>query len=244
MSWRARLRRLLPYLIGAVGGFAVGYVLVFLFVFPGSVVPDEAKLPNVTGLHVDDAVRRLRMAGFDGEQGEERYHVNAPKGTVLEQDPQGGTMVPRGTMVTMSTSKGQLEAQVPRLLGLTRRQAQTALQNAGFEVGDVLPQPSNAPRGEVIATSPLTGTTQPIPSAVNLTVSSGPSELEMPDVVGQSYPQARVLLEQLGLAPGTPLYDSTSYMTEYTVIAQSPLPGVAVAPGTAVTLRVAGRSPM
>lgn len=243
MSWRSRTRRLLPYLVGAGGGFMLGYLIVFLFVFPGSVVPDEAKLPNVTGLHLDDAVRRLRMAGFDGEQGEQRYHASAPEGTVLEQQPVGGTMMPRGTMVTMSTSKGQLEAQVPRVVGLSRRQAQTTLQNAGFVVGDVLPQPSDAPRGEVIAMRPLAGTTHPIPSAVNLTVSSGPSALDMPDVVGQSYPQARVLLEQLGLEPAAPVYDSTSYMPEYTVLAQSPLPGVAVAPGTAVTLRVAGRSP-
>ncbi len=243
MNWRSSVRRLLPYLVGAGGGFMVGYLIVFLFVFPGSVVPDDTKLPSVTGLHLDDAIRRLRMAGFDGEQGEERYHESAPQGTVLDQRPQGGVMMPRGTRVTLSTSKGQLEAQVPRLIGLSRRQAQTSLQNAGFVLGDVVSQPSNAPRGEIIAMSPLSGTTQPIPSAVQLTVSSGPSELDMPDVVGQSYPQARVFLEQLGLDPKAPMFDSTSYMPEFTVLAQSPLPGVPVAPGSPVTLRVAGRMP-
>jgi len=243
VNWRGNVRRLLPYLVGAAGGFMLGYLIVFLFVFPGSVVPDDARLPSVTGLHLDDAIRRLRMAGFDGEQGEERYHASAPQGTVLEQQPQGGEMLPRGTRVALSVSKGQLEAQVPRLIGLSRRQAQTVLQNAGFVLGDVLAQPSNSPRGEVIAMTPLSGTTQPIPSAVQLTVSSGPAELDMPDVTGQSYPQARVFLEQLGLDPRPPVFDSTSFMPEYTVLAQSPLPGVAVAPGSPVTLRVAGRMP-
>lgn len=237
------LRRALPYLVGAGGGFAIGYLLILLFVFPGKGTQDEVQLPNVTGLPLDDAVRRLRMAGFDGRQGEERNHATSPAGTVLEQDPPGGTAVPRGTVVSLATSNGQQEAQVPRLLGLTRAQAQAALEGAGFELGDVRPQPSSAPRGEVIAMNPLAGTTQPVPSVVNLTVSSGPSTLEMPDLVGQSFPQARALLEQLGLTVAQPHYDSTSYMPEYTVISQSPLPGVDVQPGSAVTLGVAGRAP-
>lgn len=237
------MRRLLPYLAGAGIGFAVGYLLIYFLVFPTSLVPDDAAVPSVTGLYQEDAVRRLKMAGFDGGAGESRYHSSAPAGTVLDQDPPGGAMMPRGTRVTMSISKGQLEAQVPSVLGLTRRQAELSLQNAGFELGDVRPRPSNEPRGEVIAVEPVAGTTLPIPSTVSLTVSSGPASLDMPDVVGQSYPQARVLLEQLGLAPQPPVYDSTSYMEEYTILGQAPLPGVEVTPGTQVTLRVAGRAP-
>jgi beta-lactam-binding protein with PASTA domain len=243
MNWRGSTRRLLPYLLTAVGGFLIGYLVVFFFVFPTGLVPDDAELPNVVGLYHDDAVRRLRLAGFDAEPGEERFHATAPEGTVLEQDPPAESRQPRGTRVTLALSRGQLEASVPRVIGLTRRQATTALQNAGFELGDVKLRESDAPRGEVIAVEPVAGTTLPVPSAVVLTVSTGPSELEMPDVVGQSYPQARLLLEQLGLRAEEPSYDSLSYMPTYTVLAQTPLPGTRVPPGTSVNLRVAGRAP-
>lgn len=243
MSWRARTRRLLPYLITAAGGFLLAYLFVFFFVFPDELVPDEGEMPNVVSLYYDDAVRRLREQGFDGTRGEERFHPTSPEGVVLEQDPPGGSRQPRGTTVTLAISKGQLEAEVPRVVGLTRQQAEVALQNAGLDVGDIRERSSGQPRGEVIAVEPVSGTSVPVPAAVTLTVSTGPSELAMPDVVGQSFPQARAFLEQLGLRPEPPVYDSTSYMPLLTVIGQSPLPGVSVPPGSRVTLRVAGRAP-
>ena len=243
MSWRARTRRLLPYVVTAAGGFLLAYLFTFFFVFPSALVPDEGALPDVVGLHYDDAVRRLRENGFDATRGEERYHRTVPTGLVLEQSPPGGSRQPRGTMATLAVSRGQLESEVPRVIGLSRRQAQATLVNAGLELGDVQLRESDAPRGEVIATDPLPGTVVPIPTEVRLTVSTGPPAMDMPDLVGQSYPQARVLLEQLGLRPEAPSFDSTSYMPEYTVLSQSPSAGARVTPGTRVTMTVAGRAP-
>lgn len=243
MSARSALRRALPYLVTAAGAFLLAYLVVLFFVFPSALVPDEGALPDVVGLHVDDAVQRLREAGFEGTQGESRFHASAPEGVVLEQSPPGGSRQPRGTVATLATSKGQLESEVPRLIGLTRRQATAALTNAGLELGDVQMRESEAPRGEVIAADPVAGTTVPMPTSVRLVVSTGPSSLAMPDLTGQSYPQARALIEQLGLDPSPPSFDSTSYMPEYTVIGQEPASGTRVRPGTTVTLRVAGRAP-
>ena len=243
MNWRAQTRRLLPYFITAASGFLLAYLFVYFFVFPVGLVPDEGEMPNVVSLYYDDAVRRLREQGFDGSRGEERFHATIPEGVVLEQDPPGGSRQPRGTRVTLAVSRGQLEAEVPRVIGLTRQQAEVALQNAGLDVGDVRQRSSGRPRGEVIAVEPVAGTAVPVPAAVTLTVSTGPSELTMPDVVGQSFPQARTLLEQIGLRTQDPIYDSTSYMPALSVIAQTPLPGVMVPPGSRVTLRVAGRAP-
>lgn len=241
MNVRTLTRRLLPYVVAAAGGFLIAYLFVYFFVFPTRLVPDDAEVPNVVGLYYDDAVRRLRLAGFDGTRGEERYHNTAPEGAVLEQDPAGESRQPRGTRVTLATSRGQLEATVPRVVGLTRQQATTTLENAGFELGDVRQRASDAPRGEVIAVEPVTGTVLPVPSAVTITLSTGPAALEMPDVVGQSYAQARLLLEQLGLRAAEPAFDSLSYMPRNTVLSQSPLPGASVPPGSTVNLTVAGR---
>jgi len=243
MSEQRLPKLILPYLAAAIGAFLVGYLIVYLFIFPKSDAPEEAAVPSVTGLYQDDAIRRLNVAGFEGAEGESRQHPSAPAGTILEQDPAGGTVLPRGSRVTLVISQGQVEAHVPAILGLTRRQAESALREAGFEVGEVRLRPSNQARGEVIAVEPVVGTTLPTPSPVTITVSDGPESLAMPDVVGQSYPQVRLLMEQLGLALGPPMYDSTSFQEEYTILGQTPLPGVEVTAGTQVTLRVAGRAP-
>ena len=133
MSARTVVRRFLPYLVAIAGGFLVGYLLIFLFVFPTDVVPVEAKVPSVVGLTFDDAVGQLRKVGFDGAQEESRFHATAPKGSVLEQNPPPGAVMPRATKVMLSVSAGQRRARVPTVIGMTRERAQVTLENAGFD---------------------------------------------------------------------------------------------------------------
>src|SRR5215210_937023 len=57
MSLRVRVRRSLPYAIAIIGGFLLAYLVVAFFVFPSGVIPRDIKVPNVTGLPFDDAVR-------------------------------------------------------------------------------------------------------------------------------------------------------------------------------------------
>ena len=241
--WRGRMRAVLPYSIAAASGFLLAYVVVFFFVFPARLVPDDATVPDVKGLPFDAAARRLRQAGFEAKKGEERYHATVAAGAVLTQTPPATSSLPRGTMVTVTISRGQLVARVPSVIGLPRHLAETAVTNAGLDMGNVRTEESEAPRGEVIAVRPGEGMEVPVPARVSLVVSAGPATMIMPDVMGQSYPQARVLLEQLGLRPGTAVMDSLSMMVENTVIAQFPLPGTDVARGARVELTVAGRQP-
>ncbi len=46
MSLRARLRRAFPYLVIGIGGFALAYVVIFVFVLPSKIVP-AARQPYV-----------------------------------------------------------------------------------------------------------------------------------------------------------------------------------------------------
>jgi eukaryotic-like serine/threonine-protein kinase len=242
VSARARVRRFLPYVIVAAGGFLIGYLLIFLFVFPTDVVPTESRTPNVVGLTYDDAVASLRRAGFDAQQGETRFHATTPKGTVLEQDPPPGTVVPRDSRITLAVSGGQRRGRVPSVIGLARERAQVTLENAGFDVGAVEEQPSERPRGEVIATAPGADVEAPLPSTVTLFISAGPATLTMPDVVGRPFGEARSMLEQLGLVVPDPAIDYDSLEPASTVVAQSPGAGLTVTPGASVQLRVSGRS--
>jgi beta-lactam-binding protein with PASTA domain len=83
VNWRATTRRLLPYFLAAAGGFLIAYLVVFLFVVPTAIVPDDGQVPNVVGLTYDDATRRLRDAEFEARPGQRIFHASAPQGTVL-----------------------------------------------------------------------------------------------------------------------------------------------------------------
>lgn len=242
LFWRARTRRTLPYAIVAVGGFIAAYLFVYFFVFPSALVPSVGRVPNVVGLMFEDAENRLESAGLEAKAGETRFHATAPKNAVLEQSPRPGVSLPRGGVVTLDLSGGQRRATVPRIVGATQQQAQVLLENAGFDVGDVVQRRGSAPRGQVVASDPGEGQTVVLPRTVTLTVSGGPPTVALPDLLGRSLGEARSALEQLGLTVAGVTVDSASLAPPDVVTAQSPVSESAVVAGTGVRLTVSGRS--
>lgn len=243
MSVRVRLRRSLPYAIAIIGGFLLAYLIVAFFVFPSGVIPRDIRVPNVTGLPFDDAVRRLAERGLQGVKGEERFHAASPKGTVLEQAPTAGSTDVEGASITLTVSAGQQSAKVPAVNGLTRADAERALQEAGFEVGDVSERPSNLPAGQVIESNPRSGSETTIPSSVGLFISAGPTVVLIPNVVGQPLSQARLIIENSGLVISdvrTPTGEAVSDSTAV-VVATVPAAGAQVATGSRVSIQASIR---
>ena len=70
-------------------------------------------------------------------------------------------------------SAGQQLVAIPAIVGLAQAEAQTMLEGAGFELGQVTEKPNAAPRGQVLESQPPAGTKAAVPSAVSITVSSG-----------------------------------------------------------------------
>jgi beta-lactam-binding protein with PASTA domain len=243
MRWRGGARRAIPYLVSATAGFLVAYLIVAFVVFPATIIPSDTKVPEVLGMRYDEAAARLTRIGFRPVNGESRFHASAPAGTVLDQTPGPGSVEPKGADVILDVSAGPRRGEVPNVVGMTRAQAELALENAGLDVGDVIDVRANTPRGQVVASRPVAGTRVALPSPVTLTVSLGPASVEVPDVVGAEYPRARSLLEQLGLRIGEITIDSTSLAGANMVIAQSPAAGRAVSAGATVTLTISGRAP-
>jgi penicillin-binding protein 1A len=128
---------------------------------------DAVRVPEVFGFPVKDAVRILEDAGFEVEQVEEGSDTYPP-GRVVGQDPPGGTKAPRGSTVVIQVSvksDGEPEpdmAVVPDVLGMTRAQAEEALEDAGFEAEVIIQSESgddgNRRRGRVWKQSPPGGT--------------------------------------------------------------------------------------
>jgi serine/threonine-protein kinase len=240
-KWRRRLKKVVPYLGAAVGGFALAYFVVAVFIFPPTSAASDLSVPNVTGLSFDSATAKLHDEGFKVARGERRYDASAPAGQVLAQSPSPGTTEPKGFTVVLDVSRGQQSVEVPRLVGLTREQAVAEIQDAGLELGDVKTVENAAPRGQVLLSSPVGGARAPTPSKVDLTISDGPGQLTVPDLIGQDYGQARSLLGQLGFEVGDVKYEDNPAFRANTVIGQSPAANSSAPAGTTITLTVAGQ---
>jgi eukaryotic-like serine/threonine-protein kinase len=233
---RAPLKRAFPYLVVAAGGFLLAYVFLFLFAFPADVLPDDARIPRVVGMDFDKASQALEKAGFHALKGQSRFHKTTPQGIVLEQDPPAGSLQKRGAEVTLAVSAGQATATVPEIAGVTQQQARIAIENAGFTFGSVSQQTSDQPRGAVIVSDPPAGTTLDLPATVSITLSQGPSTIQIPDLAGRSLADARSALEQLGLHLGGTSSDTSSLMPENSVLRQAPAAGATVSAGASVNL--------
>ena len=91
---------------------------------------------------------------------------------------------------------------VPNVIGMPQAEAEAAIQEAGLTVGTVTTRPDNdAPAGEVIEQAPLSGVEQPPGTAIDLVVSDGPEEFELPDLAGLDDNDAFQQLGDLGLRP-------------------------------------------
>ena len=243
MSWRSRVRTSLVYLVSIVAGFALAYLVVAFVVFPAGVVPRDVKVPNVTGLTFDEATQRLAQAGFGAEQGEQRYNNSSPKMTVLEQSPPPGAREAVGGVITLVVSGGQRLVAVPTVTGLTRDEAQVALEKEGFVMGEVTELPSNAPQGTVTATRPAAGSQVSIPTTISLVLAAPAATVNMPDLMGRHVDAARATLQQLRVRNVEIVNDASGVGPVGSVVGQSPVPNAALPPDAPVQLRVAIEPP-
>jgi eukaryotic-like serine/threonine-protein kinase len=241
VTLRGSARRSIPYLVAIMSGFLLAYLIVAFFIFPAHLVTSDTKVPNVVGQTYEAAVAQLKKAGFVPQRGEQRFTAGAASGQVLGQTPLPDAVEPRGTRIVLDVSQGQRTATVPQIIGMTRQQAELALQNAGLEAGDVTQRESPTPRGQVLSSTPAAGQRTPLPSEVSFVVSSGPAQLAVPDVTGQTYSSAAQLLMQVGFRVAPAQLDTiTVGAPEGTVTGQDPIGNEPAPPGVTVRLRVAG----
>lgn len=240
MTLRGSARRSIPYLVAIMSGFLLAYLIVAFFIFPAHLVTSDSKVPNVVGQTYDAASAQLQKLGFNPQRGEQRFTAGAASGQVLGQNPLPDAVMPRGTRIVLDVSQGQRTTTVPQIVGMTRAQAELALQSAGLDAGDVVDRESPSPRGQVLSSSPAAGQKTPLPSEVSFVVSGGPSQLAVPDVIGQPYSSAAQLLTQVGFRVAPAIPDTmTLGAPEGTVTGQNPAGNESAPPGITVRLFVA-----
>jgi hypothetical protein len=102
---------------------------------------------------------------------------------------------------------------------------------------------ATVPAGSVISQDPVAGTSVAAGSAVDLTVSTGPASVSVPDVVGLTQSAATTAITNAGLVVGTVTQQASATVPAGSVISQDPVAGTSVAAGSAVDLTVSSGTP-
>ena len=138
--------------------------------------PEQVQVPNVVGLNYDEAKDALEGEGLKVKK-EERASDES-KDTVINTNPPAGQSVDVGATVTVIVSEG--EVTVPNVIGMSRDEAQKALEDLDLDVSVTEDPSSSAPEDEVTGQSTPAGQTVPPGSSIEITVSSNPGDDEGP----------------------------------------------------------------
>jgi beta-lactam-binding protein with PASTA domain len=193
----------------------------------------ETSVPSVVGKPVDSAVNDLSEAGLPVSIS--RTSSSEKPGQVVSQTPAADESVPNDTTVVLEVSVGEYVQKVPSVTGQGVDEATATLQSAGFAVGLVGTSNAATP-GTVVETEPAADTQAPVGSVVELIVSKGPANTEVPNVVGKKVGDAVESLTGAGFVVAPRAVFSEEAKGQ--VVAQAPAGGQSAAKGATIEINV------
>ncbi len=129
------------------------------------------------------------------------------------------------------------QVRVPAMTGLTRAGAAARASQAGLHSAFTT-RFGRAPKGTAVAQAPSRGVQVGRGTTIRVVLSAGPPPVTLPRLAGEPSPDARRILQSLGLNVSITQVPAPGEAPQ-TVTAQTPAPGSSVVPGSTVRLRAA-----
>jgi eukaryotic-like serine/threonine-protein kinase len=194
--------------------------------------PDDAVVPSVVGLSEPEARGLLEREGLEAEIAGTEESVR-PEGEVIAQEPEAGTRVAQGAVVSLTLSSGEPDVvtvteeepveeappppeeeeppeepsavEMPDVVGTDLISGADAVEEAGL-IANTFPVDSQEEIGTIVAQNPDAGTELREGQTVRLNVSLGPGDRqgrEIPNVTGEDEAEARRMLREAGFTVRT-----------------------------------------
>lgn len=209
-----------------IGCVFAAILLMNFVVMPWYVRHDTlVKVPSVTGLTYEEAIKQLDEAGLEGLQGDIRYDPSKPIGTVVEQNPLPDQVVKDGRRIYLIISGGEQLYDVPNLVGRTLREAKFVLNQRNLEVQEVEYKPSvQYPTGIVLSQIESAGSKVKKGTKIGVIISTGmeSGDIKVPDIIGKNIEEAKKLIAANKLSVGKISYQPSTNVPVNSVIDQYP----------------------
>jgi beta-lactam-binding protein with PASTA domain len=207
-----------PFWVNLLIVFAITLLVLFSILQLLGVITNHGKylnVPSVIGKNTNEAIKMLEQQGFDVIIKDSVYTDTAKMGTVLKQipDPNSTVKINRTVMITVNRLSLPM-IDMPALEGKSLNFALDILRRSHLVLGDTIFRPDFM-RGSVLEQMYLnkkikSGTKLPWGSAVDLVIGSGLNQepVVVPDLLGMTYEEAKIILEGNGILIGALLPDS------------------------------------
>lgn len=199
-------------------------------------------IPNLSGLTKDQAIEAIEKDGHFQYKFSEQYDSNIEEGYVVDQNPNQGREFPEGTVINFTVSKGPApaaEVTVPDLSNMTPEEAEAELAKYKLTGKSGNSEPSDDVEvGHVCRQSPGAGTSAKAGDTITYYLSSGPNEVEVPNVSGYSENNAKSTLKVAGFTDISVVYDNSDTVTSGLVVRTDPSAGTKTAANQTITVTV------
>ena len=234
-------KKIIIILASVLGGLVLLFLIIF-FIVPALTKPKTVTIPNLKGLTVSKAEKRLEDLGLKvNSKIKEVSSDKVEEGRIVKTDPTKGKEVKKGSSVTLYKSSGEKTFKLKDYTGKNYIEIQTILEtkyglSVTIEKKDV--KDGNVDEDKIIGQSLAKGSevkkgdsiTLYIPNIVNV----------MPDMVseGYSYDEAVAFCKKYGLTLKTNYVETSAYEAGK-VISQSLRKDSEIVEGATLTIDVA-----
>ena len=226
----------------------LGVILLFFLAFGGTMAvlnitnPPEVDMPNVVGMHRDEAKKAIEDAKLVYEEEKEEYNKEVEEDHIISQDPayfEKYHSVKQGSTVKVVVSLGTEKAVVPNVEGKEKEEAIKLIEEAKLKAEVIEETSKTVQEGHVIKQELDPEAEALAGDVVKIHVSTGTGikQITMSNVVGKPEASAKSELEGLGFRVSIS-YEENSSKDNGTVLKQSLESGKVADEGTTVTLTV------
>ena len=201
-------------------------------------------VPDFRGKHTTE-VMKLKPMDIEIVIKEQKFDDRQPKGYILAQYPEPGTLVKPGKQVQVTVSLGLQKVSVPNLIGKSMREVNVALMNSQLILGnsayifsdDIAPD-------RIVGQSPLSSEEYGVNKNVDLLISLGRKNetLPLPNLIGTNLDTAKTKIKSWGFNVGRIYSKPDANRQKYQIISTNPSPYSYLRKGEIVNLLVSSGS--
>ncbi len=202
----------------------------------------EVQIPNLVGVSQQEAKQKIDDAKLIYTELEPQYSPEVPEGFVISQEPKymDNYTVKEKTEIKVVISKGQEITKVPKVVGMKKEEAISALEEAKL-LAEVIEETSKTvEEGYVVSQETKENTEISAGETIKIHVSTGTGieQVSMPYVIGKTEQEAKKLLENNKLKIKQVIYEEDKTKDDGKVLKQDKEAGSTLDEGTEVTITV------
>lgn len=199
------------------------------------------RVPQVVDMTYESARTLLERSDLVIVEQAKKFDSHFRAGVIMAQNPNVDSNVKKGRRVYVLVSKGEPLVDVPRLIGLSERNAVFEISKVGLELRSINYQHSDQIHNGVVMEQSMSENLEvKAGQKIDIVISLGrfPNRFIVPDIIGRSLKDAKRVIKQYGLAVGYISFQKEPELLPETVIEQSLVANSEVSKGSAIDLIV------